>query len=542
MSWRSGLLGVHAATADRLRVSNSRLDSNNVELLQQRPGLRRDQGRAVRGSSRSRTTPVSHNLGQGYWSDVSVYDTRVLNSNIVGNSAAGVFLEISARGTVATDRITDNRGDGVKINNTSTVTIYNNTVVRNGRALNIVQDPRTPANTSYGDDTRYPNDPEMTWLVGPVTVRNNVIGLPTSSAVCVLCVEDYSHLRTAAQMGVTSNGNVFNRAAGKTSQWLTVWSRGTININPAVYTTLPTHRSGTAQDGTSLAYESAAVVATNGTLSSTGGPSPRPWPRRCRAPSPPSSASRPARASSECSAAADAPLPAVGDGGPLAVTLARAATPHGEVVLRRRGPVLELVVDGAFAMDTVDTSTEVALAERALARHPSPGHVLVGGGGLGMTTRAVLADPRVVRTDVVELAAPLVAWARAGLVPDLAGLEGERCLLHVADVLDVLAGRAGPQGPWDVVLLDVDNGPDFLVHSSNAPLYAPPALAAARRALAPGGLLVVLVLPPGPVPPGRPCARSPTAATPCPRTSSRWSGTGAPSATRSTRSPALRAC
>ena len=181
----------------------------------------------------------------------------------------------------------------------------------------------------------------------------------------------------------------------------------------------------------------------------------------------------------------------MGDGGPLAVTLARAETPHGEVALRRRGPVLELVVDGAFAMDTVDTSTEVALAERALARHPSPRHVLVGGLGLGMTTRAVLADPRVVRTDVVELAAPLVAWARAGLVPELAGLEGERCLLHVADVLDVLAGRAGPAGPWDVVLLDVDNGPDFLVHSSNAPLYAPPALAAALRALAPGGLLVV---------------------------------------------------
>jgi len=153
--------------------------------------------------------------------------------------------------------------------------------------------------------------------------------------------------------------------------------------------------------------------------------------------------------------------------------------------------VLELVVDGAFAMDTVDTTTEVALAERALARHPSPRRVLVGGLGLGMTTRAVLSDPRVVRTDVVELAAPLVAWARAGLVPELAGLEDGRCVLHVADVGEVLAGRVGPRGPWDVVLLDVDNGPDFLVHATNAALYAPPALAVARSALAPGGLLVV---------------------------------------------------
>ena len=76
-------------------------------------------------------------------------------------------------------------------------------------------------------------------------------------------------------------------------------------------------------------------------------------------------------------------------------------------------------------------------------------------------------------------------------MPELAGLEGERCTLHVADVLDVLAGRTPPAGPWDVVLLDVDNGPDFLVHASNAPLYTPAGLTAARSVLRPGGLLVV---------------------------------------------------
>jgi spermidine synthase len=185
------------------------------------------------------------------------------------------------------------------------------------------------------------------------------------------------------------------------------------------------------------------------------------------------------------------------DDAPAVVTVAREATTHGEVALRRRGEVLELVVDGAFAMDTVDTSSEVALAERALARHPAPQHVLVGGLGLGMTARAVLADPRVGHVDVVELAAPLVQWARRAVVPELAGIEGDRCSLHVADVLEVMAAsatggaRTPPSGPWDVVLLDVDNGPDFLVHVSNAALYTPAGLAGARSALRPGGLLVV---------------------------------------------------
>lgn len=264
---RSGLLGVHASYADRLYISHSKIDNNNTEQFNSAPVS----GGIKSGRTRTLTvvnSSVSNNLGQGYWSDESVYDTRILSSNIIGNRAAGVFLEISARGTVANNIISGNGGDGVKINNTSTVTIYNNTVVRNGRALNLVQDTRLPSNTSYGHDSRYPNDPEMTWLTGPVTVRNNVIGLPTSSATCVLCVEDYSFKRTAAQMGVTSNGNVFNRTSATSTRWLTVWSRGSVNVNPAVYTTLPDHRAGTAQDSTSLAYDGTTVVWNSSALAS----------------------------------------------------------------------------------------------------------------------------------------------------------------------------------------------------------------------------------------------------------------------------------
>jgi hypothetical protein len=173
------------------------------------------------------------------------------------------------------------------------------------------------------------------------------------------------------------------------------------------------------------------------------------------------------------------------------VVVLREPSAAGEVVLRRRGAVRELLLDGHPAMDTLETSTEEALAAAALTTCASPRRVLVGGLGLGVTTRAVLADPRVERVDVVELAEPLVAAARAGTVPELAGLEADpRCRLTVADVADVLL-PPGPLPPWDVVLLDVDNGPGFLLREQNAPLYAVPALAAARSRLAPGGVLVV---------------------------------------------------
>ena len=265
---RAGLLGMHVATADRFQLLSSRVDSNNWERFNSAPvsgGVKAGRTRGIL----VKDTSISGNLGHGYWSDVSTYDTKVLNSNIVRNSATGIFLEISARGTIANDLVDGNGAEGIKINNTSSVTVYNNTVVRNARPINIVQDSRTPANTSYGHDPRYPNDPEMTWLVGPVTVRNNVFGLPNSSANCVLCVEDYTHTRTAAQMGVTSNGNVFNRVNAGDPDWLTVWSRGSLNPNPAVYGTLSAYRSGTGQDTTSLAYAGAVVVSTTGGLSST---------------------------------------------------------------------------------------------------------------------------------------------------------------------------------------------------------------------------------------------------------------------------------
>jgi len=180
------------------------------------------------------------------------------------------------------------------------------------------------------------------------------------------------------------------------------------------------------------------------------------------------------------------------------VVVARAADEHGEVALARRGEVVELVVDGVFAMDTVHTATEAALATLALARVPGEGlRAVVGGLGLGFTVRALLDEPRVDRVDVVELHAPLVAWARDGLVPSLAGvLDDRRVAVLVADVLDAVP--ALPPGSVDVLLLDVDNGPGFLVHPRNAAVYGPPFLATAARALTARGVVAVWSADPSP--------------------------------------------
>ena len=175
--------------------------------------------------------------------------------------------------------------------------------------------------------------------------------------------------------------------------------------------------------------------------------------------------------------------------------LARAAGVLGELVLRRREidghDAVELLSNGVLLMDTADASTERELATRALDAVGRGGlHMVVGGLGLGCTAAALLADPRVARVTVVEIEEVLVGWARDGLVPggpDL--LSDDRLAVVVGDVADVLPALA--RRLVDAVVLDVDNGPGFLVHPRNARVYSPELLGAVAGTLRPGGCLVV---------------------------------------------------
>lgn len=178
------------------------------------------------------------------------------------------------------------------------------------------------------------------------------------------------------------------------------------------------------------------------------------------------------------------------------VEIARAESERGEIVLRSRRDgeqtrtVLELRVNGVFVMDTLETSSERALAEHTLALVDRPAAVLVGGLGLGFTAHAVLADSRVERLTVVEIEEALVGWMRDGTAPHgPALLADERLTVVVADIVGALA--EAKDASYDLVLLDVDNGPAYLVYDANAAVYRAPSLTEARRILRPGGAVAI---------------------------------------------------
>ena len=177
------------------------------------------------------------------------------------------------------------------------------------------------------------------------------------------------------------------------------------------------------------------------------------------------------------------------------VEIARAESERGELVLRERRPddgptALELRANGVFVMDTFEVSTERALAAAALAMVERPRAVVVAGLGLGFTMHEVLADSRVEKCAVVEIEEALVQWMRDGTIahgPAL--LADERVVVVLADIAVAIA-EARPAS-YDLILLDVDNGPGYLVHDTNEALYHAPFLTSARDVLRPGGALVV---------------------------------------------------
>jgi spermidine synthase len=157
-----------------------------------------------------------------------------------------------------------------------------------------------------------------------------------------------------------------------------------------------------------------------------------------------------------------------------------------------------LIINGAFAMDSSETSTERLLAELVLPRHHAE-RVLIGGLGLGYTVAAVAAK-QVDRIDVVEIEQCLIEWAYQGATSTLAAVAVDPPVrLYAGDVRLVLEGTsAEPVGPWDAIVLDVDNGPDFLIHVENRELYTAASLSAAYGQLTAGGTLAIWCQHPAP--------------------------------------------
>ena len=161
-----------------------------------------------------------------------------------------------------------------------------------------------------------------------------------------------------------------------------------------------------------------------------------------------------------------------------------------ELVLARRGSEWVVRAAGRVLMSSRTHGSEETLAIYALERVAEPSAVLVGGLGLGFTLRATLDRvPRTTRVTVAELIPKLAEWNRVHLAHlASAPLDDKRTQLYAGDVYDCLT--RGPAS-YDLVLLDVDNGPSALAHPRNNRLYSEHGVRICWAALRPGGVIAV---------------------------------------------------
>jgi spermidine synthase len=178
---------------------------------------------------------------------------------------------------------------------------------------------------------------------------------------------------------------------------------------------------------------------------------------------------------------------------PELLATARVPDTTSELRLYRAGDLYSIKIMGrGDLMNTRAHGSERALATLALERAAPAGapRVLVGGLGCGFTLAAALEvlGPEA-ELWVAELVPEVVAWNRQYL-GDAAGrpLDDPRCRVYVGDVAELL--RA-PEGGFDAILLDVDNGPEAILRRENDWLYGDEGLAVARTALRPGGVLAI---------------------------------------------------
>ena len=164
----------------------------------------------------------------------------------------------------------------------------------------------------------------------------------------------------------------------------------------------------------------------------------------------------------------------------------------GELVLRRSGAHLEVILNGAFLISTANEDSSRAMISAALPHLQSDGlEVLIGGLGLGYALDEALASSRVRAVTVAEYEPVIVRWFR-----EYGGERAERAFaaagdgrarIVIADVAELLAASAGA---LDLVSLDTDNGPEWLVREDNAGLYDQAGITLARDALRLGGAAV----------------------------------------------------
>lgn len=160
-----------------------------------------------------------------------------------------------------------------------------------------------------------------------------------------------------------------------------------------------------------------------------------------------------------------------------------------ELELYRKDGVFMIRANGLELMNGFCHDSEIALGRLAAEMAPPPApRILLGGLGLGYTAAALAQTLGPAGTiTVAEFSAAVIDWFRRLVSPSvLPEIPGNLAIIH-ADIADLLT----TEDRYDLIVLDVDNGPEPLVTVANGSLYAIEGLRSLYRALSRKGVVLL---------------------------------------------------
>ncbi|KGA96485.1 spermine/spermidine synthase [Alkalihalobacillus alcalophilus ATCC 27647 = CGMCC 1.3604] len=171
----------------------------------------------------------------------------------------------------------------------------------------------------------------------------------------------------------------------------------------------------------------------------------------------------------------------------LPEVIERCSTDRGEIQLQKRDEQFEIIYNGTFLMATYNGDSERLLVKAALDSVAEPNRVLIGGLGVGFSLAEALVDPRVRQVDVVEIEQVIIEWNDYHLSGfNSRAIDDPRTNIIHADLLKYVQETVVK---YDVICLDIDNGPDWIVAEPNNGLYSDRGIEQLMRILSKKGIL-----------------------------------------------------
>lgn len=204
-----GMTGIHANAANGLGISHVLISGSNWEHFNAAPSSAGMKLTNLTNLAVSNNTITGTNDSNGIWLDDNVHNFTITGNTVsqTGPSSTGIDLELSGRGIVANNTVTDNKY-GVSVRDTANTEIYNNDFANsNFASVDLWQDNRYLVGMPQMNIKPTVDAP---WVVQNINVVNNIFAGNTAPWGFQIYAKDDQTNRSASSMNITIDGNLFH--------------------------------------------------------------------------------------------------------------------------------------------------------------------------------------------------------------------------------------------------------------------------------------------------------------------------------------------